>query len=176
MSPHATLAEGSMNQTYQFYENATLICSSLGGPGNTYQWQKDGLSLNGENSNILTLGGVTVSTGGMYNCFVSNAAGNHSANTFLFISPYFLKQPISIVFTSAGSMINFTCIAAAFPDPEYQWGHEDGRDIRTEITVNMSTLMISNVQFGDEGSYHCNATSNGVVNVSESVLVTGEDL
>ena len=174
MSPQATLPEASMNQTYSANENATLECNSEGGPGNTYLWQKDGLSLDDENSSVLMLYNVTFSTGGTYNCFVSNAAGNHSASTLLFVFPYFLEQPVNVVLTSAGYTFNLTCIAAAFPEPEYQWGREDGRDIRTDVLVNMSLLTFSSVQFGDEGSYYCNATSNSRVNTSSSVLVTSK--
>ena len=169
------MTEASINKTYRLDENATLECNSEGGPGNTYLWQKDGLSLDDENSSVLMLYNVTFSTGGTYNCFVSNAAGNHSASTLLFVFPYFLEQPIDVVLTSARYTFNLTCIAAAFPEPEYQWGREDGKDIRTDVLVNMSVLTFSSVQFGDEGSYYCNATSNGFVAASESVLVTGNN-
>ena len=117
---------------------------------------------------------VTASTGGTYICVASNAAGNHTARTLLFVFPYFLEQPVNVVLTSAGLAVNITCIAAAFPEPEYQWGREDGGSIRTEITVNASTVVFSSVQFGDEGSYYCNVTSNGLVITSQSVLITGE--
>ena len=170
MSPQSALTEASISQTYNLDENATLECNSVGGPGNTYLWQKDGLSLVNENSNVLMLYHVTSSTGGTYDCFVSNAAGNHSSSTLLFVFPYFLEQPIDIVLTSAGSTINLTCIAAAFPEPEYQWGREDGRDIRAE-NLNISVLTFSSIQFGDEGRYYCNATSNSKVSTSSSVLV-----
>ena len=174
VSPYVTLNEEDVNQTYELGDIATLECFSPGGPNNTYQWQMDGGVLTGENSTFLKLPEISFSAGGTYTCVVSNAAGNHSASTLLFVYPYFLKQPIDIVLTSMGSMINLTCIAAAFPGPQYQWGREDGRDIRTEITVNMSVLTIFNVQFGDEGGYYCNATSNSQVNKSSSVLVTSK--
>ena len=167
------MSEASINKTYRLDENATLECNSEGGPGNIYLWQKDGLSID-DNASVLMLYNVTFSTGGTYNCFVFNAAGNHSASTLLLVFPYFIEQPIDVVLTSAGSTINLTCIAAAFPEPEYQWEREDGRDIRTNVQVNMSVLTFTSVQFGDEGSYYCNATSNGFVAASESVLVTGK--
>ena len=134
----------------------------------------DGSVLIGEVSTTLVMPGVTFSAGGTYTCVVSNAAGNHSASTLLFVSPYFIEQPVEVVLTSAGSIFNVSCVSAAFPDPEYQWGHEDGRESRTNISTNMSVFTISNVQFGDEGSYYCNVTSNGIVNTSSSVLLTGK--
>ena len=122
----------------------------------------------------MVLTDAIASTGGVYSCVVSNAAGNHSASTLLFVSPYFLEQPVDRILTSVGSMINVKCVAAAFPDPEYQWGHEDGRQIRMGILLNMSNLTISSLQFGDEGNYYCNVSSNGFMNTSTSVLVISE--
>ena len=173
MSPKVTLTENSINQTYKFGENATLVCNSTGGPGNAYLWQKDGRYISGQNSSVLELPDVTVATGGNYTCVVSNAAGNHSANTYVFVFPYFLKQPQEVVLTSAESEFNVSCVAVAFPDPEYQWGREDSQ-IRMGILANQSVFTISSVQFGDDGNYYCNATSNGFVNTSKSTRVTGK--
>ena len=168
--PRATLTNDSINQTYRQQDTGILVCNSTGGFGNTYQWLKNGLFIN-ESSNILILPDVADSTGGIYSCVVTNAAGNHSATTLLFVFPYFIEQPIDRLLTSAGSTFNITCIAAAFPDPEYQWGHEDGRELR--VQSNMSIFIIDSVQFGDEGMYYCNATSTGLVNTSSSTLITG---
>ena len=173
VSPQVTLNRTSINQTYELGDTATLECFSPGGPNNTYQWLMDGSVFIGEVSTTLVLPGVTVSAGGTYTCVVSNAAGNHSASTLLLVSPYFIEQPLEVVLLSAGSIFNVSCVAAAFPDPEYQWGHEDGREIRTNISANKSGFTISNVQFGDEGSYYCNVTSNGIVNTSSSSLLIG---
>ena len=169
--PRAIINNDVINMTYQFGQTAIIECNSTGGPGNTYLWQKDGNFLIGENSTTLTLTNVEASIGGAYTCVVSNAAGVHSAGTHLFVYPYFVEQPMKNVLTFAGSLINLTCIAAAFPDPEYQWGHEDGR---VRNLTNTSVLVISSVQFGDEGTYHCNATSNENVITSQNALVTGK--
>ena len=139
-----------------------------------YQWLFNEYFINNENSTILRLEGVTVVNGGIYSCVVSNAAGNHSVSTYLFISPYFVTQPEEVILTSAGSLLIITCITEAFPEPEYQWGHEDGRDIRQDILANMSTLTIPSIQFGDGGNYYCNATSNGFLNTSQDSLVFGK--
>ena len=165
--------EASINQTYKLEENATLECNSTGGPNNTYLWQKDGVYITDATSIVLELASVTVLTGGIYTCVASNAAGMHSASTFLFVFPYFHEQPVEVILTSAESKLNVSCVAVAYPDPEYQWGREDDGEIRMEILTNQSVFMISSVQFGDEGNYYCNATSNGLVNTSRSTNVTG---
>ena len=173
VSPFATL--NNINQTYELGDNATLECNGSGGPGNAYQWQKDGLNQSGENSDILSLQGVTAFTGGLYSCVVSNAAGDINASTHFFVAPYFLEQPMEGVLTSAGSTFNLSCVAAAFPSPLYQWVHEGGRDIRMENRANESILIISGIQFGEEGNYFCNASSNGYVASSQTSLVTGQN-
>ena len=162
-----------MNQTYERGDTAILECISTGGPGNVYQWQANGSDLIGENATNLTLPDIMASTGGTYSCVVSNDAGNHSASTYLFVSPYFLEQPVESVHTSNGSTFNISCVAEAFPEPEYRWGHEDGRDIRMEILVNTTVFVISRIQFGDEGNYYCNITSNNNGIVSRSALISG---
>ena len=164
------LTENSMNQTYKFGENATLECISSGGPGNTYQWQKDESDILNKNATILRLPDVTVSAGGLYSCIVSNAAGNHSASTFLFVFPYFLEQPVEVVLTSARSSFNISCLAMAFPQPEYQWERVEGREIRMDVITNMSVLTIYSLQFGDEGSYYCIVVSNDY-NISRTSLI-----
>ena len=168
------MTAASINKTYEQGDTAILECNSTGGPGNTYQWQKDQRDIIGEISTILSLPGVTASTGGAYSCVVSNDAGNSSASTLLLVSPYFIEQPMEVLLTSAGSLLNISCVAAAFPEPEYEWGHEDKKDLRMEILTNMSILSISGVQYEDGGNYYCNATSNGLTNVSISALVIGK--
>ena len=57
-------------------ESAQFMCTSSGGPGNTFQWYHNGQILSGENSTILNITMVTASNAGEYNCTVSNEAGS----------------------------------------------------------------------------------------------------
>ena len=68
----------------------------------------------------LTLANVNASTGGMYTCVVTNAAGNNSDSTFLFISPYFITERVDEE-TTNGSLVTLQCVAEAFPSPDYLW-------------------------------------------------------
>ena len=146
-----------------------MECSSAGGPDNTYQWQVNGSDITGATSPTLSLLNVQASTGGMYTCVVSNAAGTDDASTFLYISPYFVVQPTNTL-TSSGSLTSFTCEAEAFPHPNYQWWRVDGEPIRCEIIFITSTLVIESAAFGDEGDYYCNVTSLGVT--VQSIVAT----
>ena len=153
-----------------------MKCNSTGGPDNSYAWQKGGDYLNDENSTTLTLPNVTSSTGGTYSCVVSNAAGFYNSSTFFYVYPYFIEQPMRRILTSAGSSINLTCIAEAFPSPEFSWGRENRRDIKMGILTNSSILVISSVEFGDEGNYYCNVTSYEYLITSQDALVSGKSL
>ena len=162
-----------MNQTYSLGDNITLQCTSMGGPGNTYQWLLNGSDILGETSGTLALANVTAATGGEYACHVSNTAGNDSASTYVFIAPYFTTHPMHFS-RQNGSSGNLSCVAEAFPYPEYQWERVDGEPIRADIVTNERTLLISSIMFGDEGSYVCNATSRGMTIQSYYATLHGE--
>ena len=163
----------SGNQTYERGDNITLNCPAIGGPYISYNWQVNGTNISGENSTTLMLANVNASNGGDYSCVVFNNAGDDSASTFVFISPYFTAQPENRG-GSNESNINLICEAEAFPAPQYQWARVEGETIRDAILgVNSTMLSFSPLVFGDEGSYFCNVTSGRVTIQSDVVTLTG---
>ena len=130
------------------------MCISLGGPSNAYQWQANDTNNPGETTENLTLPGVNASNGGMYTCVVTNAAGNDSDSTFLFIAPYFISQPVDEE-TTNGSSVTFQCVAEAFPSPSYQWARTDGEPVRADLATRESSFIFDPTLFGDEGDYYC---------------------
>ena len=170
--PLASILQISINQTYRRRDMAVLMCTSLGGPDNTYQWQTNDTDILGEIVENLTLANVNASTGGMYTCVVTNAAGSDSDSTFLFIAPYFITEPVDEE-TTNGSSVTFQCVAEAFPSPSYQWARTDGQPVREELIMNASSLMFNPVLFGDEGDYYCNVTSRDEVASTTDVTIAG---
>ena len=166
------MTEQSINHTYYEGANATLVCTSSGGPNNTYQWLEYGENLHGENSNTLTLPNVTASTGGIYTCMVSNIAGSNNASTFVFIFPYFINHPRSEE-VSVGSGVLLICDAASFPSPDYLWQRSDGENITNDIVINQRNLNISSVEHGDEGGYFCIVSAREDSVPSNIAIVTG---
>ena len=63
-------------------DNATFICSALGGPSNTFHWTKAGedVVISGYKLSIVD---IAASDGGMYVCVVENPAGNDSITVSL---------------------------------------------------------------------------------------------
>ena len=174
MAPEANLTEASVNRTYKEGDTATLVCTSSGGPSNTYQWLANGENLHGQNFDTLTLPDVTASTGGVYTCAVSNIAGRSNASTFVFINPYFINHPRNIE-VSVGSAVLLICDAASFPSPDYLWQRADGVNIRNDTVTNERNLSISSVEYGDEGGYFCTALAREGSLQSDIAIVTGDD-
>lgn len=172
VSPLTTLLPSSIDQLYDDGNNATLQCSSEGGPNNTYQWQVNGSNITGATLPVLMLADVRVSDGGEYTCVVSNAAGSDEASTSLYVSLTFITEPLDTL-TSYGSTATLECEAEAFPSPEYQWWRVDGELIRNAIMTDSNVLVIGSVRFGDEGDYYCNASSLEFSIQSQFATLTG---
>ena len=175
VSPLTIIDPQSINQTYHRNDTANLVCASSGGPNNAFQWQANDTDITGETMENLTLTNVNASTGGMYTCVVTNAAGSDYDSTFLFIAPYFTTEPISVE-TSDASSVTLLCVAEAFPDPSYLWSRADDVPTRGAVANDTNTLVFSPVFFGDEGDYYCNATSREAVARSQDVTLTGENI
>jgi hypothetical protein len=150
----------------------------MGGPGNVYQWEKDGNIV--ATDDVLTLMDIDASSGGIYTCTVSNLAGNESATTTLYVAPYFVIHPENVE-TMNSTEVNITCLAESFPEPEYMWMKDGDSGLVREgvITVVMpNSLGFRPVLFGDEGVYMCVAfiTIDTVVHnrSSDPAVLTGE--
>ena len=162
-------------QVLERFDNITFICSALGGPDHTYQWQKDGSSLLNETSTELTLTNVSASDGGMYSCIATTAAGNDSSNATLYIRPYITLNPVQDTLSFNGDFVSFECEAESFPPSQYRW--EKASDNNT-IVSHAQQLVFDPVVFGEQGVYECvafiiaNLTNR--TTRSQSALLTGE--
>jgi hypothetical protein len=132
--------------------DTTFICDALGGPNNTFQWQMDGNIIG--NDSMLEVMDIDASSGGLYTCTVSNAAGSDSASTTLYVAPYIVTPLEEQTLTTNGSNVNISCDADGFPSPTVTWV-----DMTNAEVVNISLLEINPVMFGDEGLYRCVATA-----------------
>ena len=175
VSPEGGVTVTPVGEVYQEGDNVTFTCTSLGGPDNSVQWLKDGENFTDvidDSFNTLLLMMITVvDDGGVYTCVASNAAGSGSANVSLLISPVFIEDPMDEEIVN-GTSVTFSCTALAFPDPTYMW-YRMGNELPQSATgENTSMLTLSPAVFGDQGVYHCNATSSGVSVQSEPATLT----
>ena len=165
----------SVNQTQHRGDAAVLMCTSQGGPNNTYQWQANDTDIPGETTETLTMANVNASTGGMYTCVVTNAAGSDSDSTFIFIAPYFISEPVNLEATN-GTSVTLQCVAEAFPSPSYLWARTDRQPIREEVITASNLLNIDPVLFGYQGDYYCIATSREEVARSRDATLTSKKI
>ena len=158
VSSRNSLNVSPLNMVYNPKNDITFICDALGGPNNTFQWQMDGNIIG--NDSILKVMDIDASSGGVYTCTVSNAAGSDSASTTLYVAPYIVTPLEEQTLTFNGSSINCICEADGFPLPTVSWD----RNITGVAASNNSELIMPVVTFGQEGIYRClaNVTINGV--------------
>ena len=156
-----------MDTVFSRGDSTTLVCTAMGGPENTFQWDMNGRIV--ANESMLEVNDIDASFGGIYTCTVSNAAGNDSASTTLYVAPYIVTPLEDVTLTFNGSSVNLTCEAEGFPVPSVIWD----RNVIEEVVVNDSLLMIPTVMFGEEGLYRCLArvTINGT-DFQDSALTT----
>ena len=94
----------------------------------------------------------------------------HSYNCIFHLStvdPLITTNPMSQL-ANNGSVVNFTCIAVAFPEPTYSWVTPIANQ-----TFNTSTITVE-VVYGYFGNYTCNASSIGPPAISDPALLTGK--
>ena len=148
VSPKGSAIVSPQDVISNFGDNIMLVCTAMGGPDISFQWEVNGTIVG--NNSVLNLVTIDASHGGNYNCIVSNAAGTDSASTTLYVSPYIVTPLKEQTLTAHGSNVNINCDATGFPVPIVNW--EDMLGLGISST---SQLEFSPVIFGDEGIYLC---------------------
>ena len=174
VSPKGSVLLDPVDVTRDRFDMHVFTCSAQGGPNNAFQWFFDGspVTPSSPTESDYTISNISASDGGQYTCVVSNAAGNASNSTTLFVSPYIVTDPTSLVLSSNGSQQVLECEAEAFPAPTYAWTKLTGPDSPMIVVESSSSgnLMLQTV-FGSEGAYVCTASSRGLtVNSSQSTM------
>ena len=174
MSPEGSVAVSPEMVIADVGGTVTFNCSAQGGPNNTYQWRKNGSDLMDETDTTLIISNITAMNGGSYTCVVSNAAGNDSATALLYVEPIIVTQPTDIL-TRNGTVVNFTCAAESFPNPEYTWEEYNEESSSFDAVSSGSVLQFTPAVFGDEGSYRCVASLPGTSRnaTSQLAVLTG---
>ena len=104
-------------------EDFEFICNVMGGPMNSFQWEKDSIVLIGEINNTLQLTDVAAAFAGLYQCTVTNAAGSSSDSTLLYVVPNIIVGPENTT-ANVSLSVTFSCMAEGFPVPDIVWEYE----------------------------------------------------
>ncbi|MCK6445055.1 MAG: immunoglobulin domain-containing protein [Planctomycetes bacterium] len=151
----STGAFGPSSQTVCEGAGATFVVNASGTGPFTFQWKKDGGPLAGETASSLTLPNVSAADAGSYSVVVTGACGSvENAATLTVNTTVGASTPADQTVCPGGGA-TFTTTASGTGPFTFQW-KKDGVAIGG---ANASSLVLSNVQASDAGSY--------------SVLVTG---
>ena len=164
VSPQGSVIIRTEEQIPNLGENITLTCLGLGGPNNSFAWERNGEAISEENENQLILTNFNTSSGGVYTCTISNAAGSGSASASLYVLPFIVIPLDRQILTVIGSSVNITCEADGFPVPDVSWVRVNTDMTLTQVS-STSLLNLFPVSFSSAGVYRCVAIAeiNGVM-------------
>jgi len=143
-----------------------VLTSTATGTGLTYQWQKDGMNVDGGTASSLNLNSVTSASAGVYIVLVKNACNLTTASATATVT---LREPAKITEQPADIAIqtNLTAtftVKATGTNLRYQWMKNNVN----RLNDTLPTLTINNVILIDSGNYKC-IVRNECGNVESSV-------
>ena len=77
VSPQGSVMISPLNITTSVNSSVNITCSGDGGPNNMFEWRKQGTVVVSNNA-VLEFPMITGTDGAIYECTVSNAAGNET--------------------------------------------------------------------------------------------------
>ena len=154
-------------------QTATFTVVATGTAPLAYQWNKDGVALDGATTATLTILGVQPVSAGAYTVSVTNAAGTvTSAAGALSVNsaPVITAQPRSQT-ALTGSTVTFSVGATGTPAPSYQW-RANGLTI---AGATAPTFTLSNIQAVNAANYDvlvANGIGGSVSSLAQLTVVT----
>jgi len=149
--------------------DVTFSLTAVGTPPLSYQWLKDDEAITGQTNSILTLSNIQPTDAGEYRLIVSNGRGSTTSDAAVLVStsPEIVAQPQSVI-TNAAATVSFAVTANGQAPLAYQW-FKDNTPLSGETE---STLVLTNVQTADDGSYTVRVTHTGGSVFSEPATLT----
>jgi len=150
-SPTPTFITQPQSANVNEGESVSFFATVAGVPFPIFQWQKDGLDINGATSSIYTITEVSAADVGSYTLVATNSVGSvssESAQITAQAAPQITAQPIGITI-AAGQPLRLFVTADGLPEPVYQW-RLDGVEIPGETAAELNRSAVS---ADDSGSY-----------------------
>ena len=176
---------GLTNQTVIAGNSLTLSPTIAGNPAPSFQWQTNGVDINGATSSALALDNVgAFQDGYVYSLVASNSIGSVTNSMVLSVieAPGIAALANQAVYV--GGTANISATVGGVPAPVLQW-QRDGIDLADGATGNgstisgstSSTLSIASAQADDTGAYSLIASNSaGMVTNSMYLLVSASDV
>jgi len=134
--PADTIGAIDSNASFTFEANGT-------GPL-TYQWQKEGVDLNGSNASVLLISNLSTEDNGTYRVIVTNPFGmatSNGAGLTIGASPVFTRQPVDTNATTGGN-VTLSSTAIGTGAIAYQW-QKNSVDLNGSNSPNLIFTNIS---------------------------------
>jgi parallel beta-helix repeat protein len=150
--------------------NSTATFTSRISLNANYQWQKDGVNIQGANSRTLLLSNISLIDTGKYYCIISNAFGSVSTDSVdLFVDlPPTITTPPAGTAKCVGQSVTFSVSATGTQPLTYQWYSTNG----LIAGATNSTYTINSVSQNDQSSYYCIVTNNCGAATSNGATLT----
>ncbi|XP_047673954.1 hemicentin-1 isoform X2 [Tachysurus fulvidraco] len=163
-----SITEGPTNVTVTVNIQTTLSCEATGIPKPTVTWTKDAQPLNTDqnqnmyrqlSSGTLVIIAPTVHDSALYECVVSNEAGQASRAIRLTVHvPPSIADEVTELLVSRQSPLMISCTASGFPAPVLQWS-KDGmllaKDGEGYKILPSGALEIAAAELSHTGRYSC---------------------
>jgi hypothetical protein len=151
--PAPTISAQPTSQAVGVGGTVSLSVAASGIGSFTYQWRKNGISINGATNATLTLSSAQSSDAGSYTVVVTGLTGSVTSAVATLtvttgVSPLITSQPASQTVTVGGNA-GFSVVASGTAPLSYQW-LKNGTAIPTATNA---ALTLTAAQSGDAGSY-----------------------
>lgn len=139
----------------------TLFVGASGKPTPTFQWEKNGVPIDGATNAVLILADVTPNDAGSYSAAAVNSVGSARSNLAVLVvtppppqppadsAPVFTTQPAANLNVIAGNAVTLFVAASGKPAPTFQW---EKSGVPIDGATN-STLILADVTTSSSGSY-----------------------
>ncbi|CAJ1060969.1 hemicentin-1 [Xyrichtys novacula] len=183
-----SIADGRTNVTVTVNVQTTLSCEATGIPKPTVSWMKNGRAINtDQNQNmyrLLSSGSLvviapTVEDTAVYECVVSNEAGedSRSINLTVHVPPSIADESTELVVTRLSPVV-IGCTASGVPEPTIHWS-KDGRKLSKEgkgyNILPTGPIEITSAELSHAGRYSCTA-KNAAGSTHRHVQLTVQEL
>ncbi|XP_051232997.1 hemicentin-1 isoform X2 [Dicentrarchus labrax] len=183
-----SIADGRTNVTVTVNVQTALSCEATGIPKPTVSWMKNGRAINtDQNQNmyrLLSSGSLvviapTVEDTAVYECVVSNEAGEESRfiNLTVHVPPSIADEPTELVVTRLSPVV-IACTASGVPEPTIHWS-KDGMKLPKEgrgySILSTGPVEITSAELSHAGRYSCTA-KNAAGSTHRHVQLTVQEL
>uniref|UniRef100_A0A3B4Z1V9 Hemicentin-1 n=1 Tax=Stegastes partitus TaxID=144197 RepID=A0A3B4Z1V9_9TELE len=183
-----SIADSRTNVTVIVNVQTTLSCEATGIPKPTVSWRKNGRTINtDQNQNmyrLLSSGSLvviapTVEDTAVYECVVSNEAGedSRSVNLTVHVPPSIADEPTELVVTRLSPVV-IACTASGVPEPTIHWS-KDGMKLHQTgpgySILPTGQIEITSAELTHSGRYSCTAR-NAAGSTHRHVQLTVQEL